>query len=131
MKWSNHIKIITGQTCFHIATHISIITLLIWGWRHKALVDVSGILVLGYGLLLMAMLVTQRIARLKRLGDFLEEASTTYYFGAAMLALFLLYRQWQNPFLIGMLGVTLLAGPALMSLLNKAPERGTEKNKFN
>lgn len=131
MKWSNRIQIMTGQTCFHIAMHISIITLLIWGWRHKALVDVSGILVLGYALLLSAMLVTQRITRLKRLGDFLEEASTTYYFGAAMLALFLLYQHWKNPFLIGMLGVTLLAGPALMSLLIKAPESETEKNNFN
>ena len=131
MKWSNRIQIMTGQTCFHIAMHVSIITMLIWGWRHKALVDVSGILVLGYALLLMTMLITQRISRLKRLGDFLEESSTTYYFGAAMLALFLLYRHWQNPFLIGVLGVTLLAGPAIMSLLIKAHEGGTEKNKSN
>ena len=78
MKWSNRIQIITGQTLLHIAMHLLVIAALIWGWKHKALVDVCSTLVAMYALVFVAMLVTQRIARLRTLGDYLEEATTTY-----------------------------------------------------
>lgn len=129
MKWSNRVQIITGQTCFHIAMHLSIIALLLWGWKHQLLVQVSVGMVASYSLLLVAMLVTQNIAGLRRVGDYLEEASTTYYFGAAMLSLFLLSRVIPHPLLIGGLGVAMLVGPALVSLFAKAPATRTEKKR--
>ena len=46
---------------------------MIWGWKHKALVDVCSTLVAMYALVFVAMLVTQRIARLRTLGDYLED----------------------------------------------------------
>ncbi|GAA0487536.1 MULTISPECIES: YbhQ family protein [Tatumella] len=127
MKWSNRVQIITGQTCFHIAMHLSVIALLVWGWKHQLLVSVSGSLVAAYVVLLAAMIITQRVTRLRVVGDYLEEASTTYYFGAAMLSLFLLSRVISNPLLVGALGVVMLIGPALISLLAKEPVRRVEK----
>ena len=130
MKWSNRVQIITGQTCFHIAMHLSIVLFLIWGWKHRVLPEVSAGLVAAYVLLLAAMMVTQRISRLRRAGDYLEEASTTYYFGAAMMSLYLLSRVLHNPLLIGALGVLMLVGPALVSLLAKeAPAPQIEKKR--
>lgn len=130
MKWSNRVQIITGQTCFHIAMHLSVILFLVWGWKHRLLPEVSAGLVAAYVVLLVAMMITQRISRLRRAGDYLEEASTTYYFGAAMLSLYLLFRAVHNPLLIGALGVLLLVGPALVSLLAKEPPvQQTEKKR--
>lgn len=129
MKWSKSIHVLTGQTCFHIIMHFSIITLLIWGFKHRMLVDTSAGLVIAYMVLLVAMIVTQRIASLRKLGDFLEEASTTYYFGAAMMALYLIYQYLPNTFLIGIFAVCLLLGPALISLFSKAPATQTEKKR--
>lgn len=127
MKWSNRVQIITGQTCFHIAMHLSIVASLIWGFKHKLLIEVSAGLVASYLILLVAMLVTQNIARFRAIGDYLEEASTTYYFGAALLSLFLLSRLLQNPLLICGLGVAMLIGPALFSLLVRSNEQRIEK----
>ncbi|KFD18066.1 MULTISPECIES: YbhQ family protein [Tatumella] len=129
MKWSNRVQIITGQTCFHIAMHLSVVVFLIWGWKHQLLSEVSAGLVAAYVIVLVAMMVTQRIARLRLIGDYLEEASTTYYFGAAMLTLFLLSRVVHNPLLVGALGVVMLVGPALISLLAKEPVRHTENKR--
>ncbi len=129
MKWSNRVKIITGQTCFHIAMHLSVILLLTWGWKHRLLTEVSASLVAAYIVLLVAMLVTQRLPRLRVAGDYLEEASTTYYFGAAMLSLFLFSRVIHNPLLVCALGVVMLVGPALFSLLAKEPARHIEKKR--
>ncbi len=129
MKWSKSIHILTGQTCFHSVMHLSIIALLIWGFKHHMLVDTSTWLVSAYLVLLVAMLVTQRVVALRRLGDFLEEASTTYYFGAAMLSLYLIYQYFPNPLLIGLCAVCLLIGPALVSLFSKAPATQTEKKR--
>lgn len=129
MKWSNRVQIITGQTCFHIAMHLSVVVFLIWGWKHRLLAEVSAGLVAAYVIVLVAMMVTQRIARLRLIGDYLEEASTTYYFGAAMLTLFLLSRVVHNPLLVGALGVVMLVGPALISLLAKEPVRHTENKR--
>ncbi|PKH20963.1 hypothetical protein CIG19_17395 [Enterobacterales bacterium CwR94] len=123
MKWSNRIQIVTGQTCVHISLHLLLIAALVWGWKHQALVEVSSVLLASYGVVFVSMLVTQRIARLRSIGDFLEEASTTYYFGAAMLAIFLISRVVHNSLLLGCLGLVMLIGPAVVSLLAKEPSR--------
>lgn len=119
MKWSNRIQIVTGQTCVHIALHLLLIAALVWGWKHQALLQVSTILLALYASVFVAMMFTQRLPRLRRIGDFLEDVTTTYYFGAAMLVLLVLSRVIHNNLLLGAVGVVMLAGPALVSLLVK------------
>jgi len=129
MKWSNRVQIVTGQTCLHIAMHLLVVAVLVWGWKHRALVEVSSTLVAAYAVVFITMLVMQRSARLRRMGDSLEEVTTTYYFGAAMLTLFLISRFIHNNLLIGLLGVVMLVGPALVSLLAKEPVQRIEKKR--
>ena len=129
MKWSNRVQIITGQTCVHIAMHLLLMLALIWGWKHQALVDVCSVLVSAYAVVFVAMLVAQQIARFRMLGDYLEEATTTYSFGAAMLSLFLISRFVHNSLLLACLGVMMLLGPALVSLLVKEPAHRVVKKR--
>ncbi|KOC92873.1 YbhQ family protein [Winslowiella iniecta] len=129
MKWSNRIQIVTGQTCVHISLHLLLIAALVWGWKHQSLIQVSMVLLAMYSSVFVAMMVTQRIPRLRNLGDFLEDVTTTYYFGAAMLVLFLLSRVIHNNLLVGGIGVLMLAGPAVVSLLAKEPARAAQKKR--
>lgn len=129
MKWSNRVQIVTGQTCVHIAMHLLLMLALIWGWKHRALVDVCSVLVTAYAVVFVAMLVTQQIARFRMLGDYLEEATTTYYFGAAMLSLFLISRFIHNSLFLACFGVMMLLGPALFSLLAREPAHRVEKKR--
>lgn len=122
MKLSHRIQIVTGQNCIHIALHLLLIAALVWGWKHQVLVQVSTVLLTLYAGVFLAMLLTQRLPhlpRLRRIGDFLEDVTTTYYFGAAMLVLLLLSRVIHHNLLLGAVGVVMLAGPALVSLLVK------------
>ncbi len=129
MKWSNRVQIITGQTCLHIAMQALVIAALIWGWLHKALIEVCSTLVAAYAVVFIAMLVLQRSVRLRSIGDYFEEATTTYYFGAAMMTLFIVSRYVHNALLIGTLGVVMLVGPALVSLLAKEPAGRIQKKR--
>ncbi|RWR02150.1 membrane protein [[Pantoea] beijingensis] len=129
MKWSNRIQIVTGQTCVHITLHLLLIAALVWGWKHQSLIQVSAIMLAMYGAVFIAMLLTQRIARLRNVGDFLEDVSTTYYFGAAMLVLFLLSRVIHNNLLVGCTGIVMLVGPALLSLMAKEPRHAPQKKR--
>lgn len=119
MRWFNRIQIITGQTCAHILMHLLIIVSLIAGWMHKQLIAVSMGLLVAYVLVFTAMLLAQRFKLLRKFSDYLEEATTTYYFGAAMLLLFLISNFIGSALLLSLLGVTMLLGPALVSLLRK------------
>ena len=129
MKWSNRIQIVTGQTCVHISLHLLLIAALVWGWKHQALIQVSMVMLAMYSAVFIAMLLTQRVARLRNLGDFLEDVTTTYYFGAAMLVLFLLSRVVHNNLLLAGIGLLMLAGPALVSLLAKEPPHAAQKKR--
>lgn len=129
MKWSNRIQIVTGQTCVHISLHLLLIAALVWGWKHQSLIQVSMVLLAMYSSVFIAMMLTQRIPRLRNLGDFLEDVTTTYYFGAAMLVLFLLSRVIHNNLLLGGIGLLMLAGPAVVSLLAKEPTRRAVQKK--
>jgi len=55
----------------------------------------------------------------REVGDVLEELTTTWYFGAAMIVLWLLSRVLQNNLLLALAGLAILAGPAVVSLLTK------------
>ncbi|WNN46500.1 MULTISPECIES: YbhQ family protein [Winslowiella] len=129
MKWSNRIQIVTGQTCVHISLHLLLIAALVWGWKHQSLIQVSMVLLAMYSSVFVAMMLTQRIPRWRNVGDFLEDVTTTYYFGAAMLVLFLLSRVIHNNLLVGGIGLLMLAGPAVVSLLAKEPARTAQKKR--
>ncbi|PLK64853.1 YbhQ family protein, partial [Klebsiella pneumoniae] len=49
--------------------------------------------------------------------------TTTWYFGAAMIALWLLSRVLHNNLLLALAGLVILAGPAVVSLLAKDKSR--------
>ena len=55
--------------------------------------------------------------RWRDVADVLEELTTTWYFGAAMIVLWLLSRVLQNNVLLALAGLVILAGPAVVSLL--------------
>ena len=57
--------------------------------------------------------------RWRGIGDVLEEVTTTWYFGVAMIVLWLLSRVMQNNLLLALVGLVILAGPAVVSLLAK------------
>ena len=67
------------------------------------------------------MLVFQRHPeqRWREVADVLEELTTTWYFGAALIVLWLLSRVLENNFLLAIAGLAILAGPAVVSLLAK------------
>lgn len=52
-------------------------------------------------------------------GGGLDELTTTWYFGAALIVLWLLSRVLENNFLLAIAGLAILAGPAVVSLLAK------------
>lgn len=121
MKWQQRIRVATGLSCWQIILHLLVVAVLVMGWMHGALVRVGLGLCALYLVTLVTMLVLQRHheERWRDVGDFLEELTTTWYFGAAVIALWLLSRVLQNNVLLALAGVGILAGPALVSLLAK------------
>lgn len=129
MKWFNCVQIVTGQTFLHIAMHLLVIITLVYAWKYNVLVAVSSAMVLAYVVLFVAMLIMQRIPSLRWVGDSLEEATTTYYFGAGMLMLFLFSHFIHNSLLLVFLGLVMLVGPELFSLLVKDLVQHLEKKR--
>ncbi|WP_256741629.1 YbhQ family protein, partial [Cronobacter sakazakii] len=99
--------------------------LLVMGWMSGSLVKVGLVLCALYALTVVLMLAFQRHhdGLWREVGDFLEELTTTWYFGAALIALWLLSRVLHNNLLLALAGVVILAGPALLSLLAKERKR--------
>ncbi|AFJ47696.1 YbhQ family protein [Shimwellia blattae] len=138
MKWQQYVRVVTGMSCGQILLHLFVVALLLAGWLHGALVRVGLGLCVLYALTLITMLMLQRhpVGRRRELGDALEELTTTWYFGTAMIALWLISRMLHNPLLLALCGLGLLAGPALLSLLarenrrrsgNLAPKHGIRR----
>jgi len=126
MKWQQRIRVATGLSCWQIVLHLMVVAVLIMGWMSKALVHVGLGLCVVYGVTVILMLALQRHheAKWREMGDFLEELTTTWYFGAAMIVLWLLSRVLQNNLLLALAGVVILAGPAIISLLMKDKTSG-------
>jgi len=101
--------------------HLLVVAVLVMGWMSGALVHVGLGLCVLYGVTVLSMLFLQRHheARWREVGDVLEELTTTWYFGAAMIVLWLLSRVLQNNLLLALAGLAILAGPAVVSLLTK------------
>jgi len=95
------------------------------GWMSGTLIRVGLGLCALYAVTVVLMLFLQRHheERWRDIGDFLEELTTTWYFGAAVIVLSLLSRVVQNHLLLGLAAVVILAGPALLSLLIKEKKR--------
>ena len=101
--------------------HLLVVAALVMGWMSGTLVRVGLGLCVVYGVTVLSMLFLQRHhdARWREVGDVLEELTTTWYFGAAMIVLWLLSRVLQNNLLLALAGLAILAGPAVVSLLTK------------
>ncbi|CAK9884511.1 MAG: Inner membrane protein YbhQ [Candidatus Erwinia impunctatus] len=127
MKWSHRIQIVTGQTCIHILLQLILLVVLVTGWRQALLPQVAMTLLAVYSLVFIAMLLSQTRPSLRRIGDFLEDVTTTYYFAAAMLLLYLISRVIHHHLLLGLLGVMMITGPAIISLIAREPQRRKEQ----
>ena len=121
MKWQQRVRVATGLSCWQIMLHLLVVAVLVMGWMSGTLVRVGLGLCVLYGVTVLSMLFLQRHhdARWREVGDVLEELTTTWYFGAAMIVLWLLSRVLQNYLLLALAGLAILAGPAVVSLLTK------------
>ncbi len=121
MKWQQRIRVATGLSCWQIMLHLAVVAVLVMAWTSGTLVRVGLGLCVLYGVTVVLMLFLQRHhdARWREVADVLEELTTTWYFGAAMIALWLLSRVLQNNLLLALAGLAILAGPAVVSLLTR------------
>ena len=121
MKWQQRVRVATGLSCWQIMLHLLVVAVLVMGWMSGTLVRVGLGLCVLYGVTVLSMLFLQRHhdARWREVGAVLEELTTTWYFGAAMIVLWLLSRVLQNNLLLALAGLAILAGPAVVSLLTK------------
>ncbi len=121
MKWQQRIRVATGLSCWQIMLHLLVVVVLVMAWMSGTLVRVGLGLCVLYGVTVLLMLFLQRHheARWREVADVLEELTTTWYFGAAVIVLWLLSRVLQNNFLLAVAGLAILAGPAVVSLLTK------------
>ena len=121
MKWQQRVRVATGLSCWQIMLHLLVVAVLVMGWMSGTLVRVGLGLCVLYGVTVLSMLFLQRHhdARWREVGDVLEELTTTWYFGAAMIVLWLLSRVLQNNLLLALAGLAILAGPVVVSLLTK------------
>jgi len=119
MKWQQRIRVATGLSCWQIMLHLAVVAVLVMAWTSGTLVRVGLGLCVLYGVTVLLMLFLQRHhdARWREVADVLEELTTTWYFGAAMIVLWLLSRVLQNNLLLALAGLAILAGPAVVSLL--------------
>jgi len=111
----------TGLSCWQIMLHFAVIGALLVGWKTASLIPVGVGLCLLYIFTVVLMFALQRFrsGTLRDIGDFLEELTTTWYFGTAMIALWLLSRVVQSPLLLTFAGLVMIAGPAIYSLMAK------------
>ncbi len=121
MKWQQRIRVATGLSCWQIMLHLLVVAVLVMAWMSGSLVRVGLGLCVLYGVTVLLMLFLQRHheERWREVADVLEELTTTWYFGAALIVLWLLSRVLQNNLLLALAGLAILAGPAVVSLLAK------------
>ena len=126
MKWQQRIRVATGLSCWQIMLHLLVVAVLVMGWMGGALVRVGLGLCVLYAVTVVLMLALQRHPeqRWRAFADVLEELTTTWYFGAAMIVVWLLSRVLHNNYLLALAGLAILAGPAVFSLLVKEKASG-------
>ncbi|RJT20031.1 YbhQ family protein [Buttiauxella izardii] len=126
MKWQQRVQVTTGLSCWQIMLHLLVVCALLVGWKTATLIPVGIGLCVLYAATVILMLALHRVrtGRLRDIGDFLEELTTTWYFGNAMIALWLLSRVVENKFLLVAAGLAMIAGPIIYSLLAKDKTSG-------
>ena len=126
MKWQQRVRVATGLSCWQIMLHLLVVAVLVMGWMSGALVRVGLGLCVVYAVTVLLMLALQRHPeqRWRDVADVLEELTTTWYFGAAVIVVWLLSRVLQNNYLLAVAGLAILAGPAVFSLLVKEKASG-------
>lgn len=126
MKWQQRVQVTTGLSCWQIMLHLLVVVALLVGWKTATLIHVGIGLCLVYAATVILMFALQRVhtGRLRDIGDFLEELTTTWYFGSAMIALWLLSRVVENKFVLVGAGLAMIAGPIIYSLLAKDKNSG-------
>ncbi|MFH7826908.1 YbhQ family protein [Kluyvera chengduensis] len=126
MKWQQRIRVATGLSCWQIMLHLLVVAALVMGWMGGALVRVGLGLCVLYAVTVVLMLALQRHPeqRWRAFADVLEELTTTWYFGAAMIVVWLLSRVLHNNYLLALAALVILAGPAVFSLLVKEKASG-------
>ncbi|XPE55344.1 YbhQ family protein [Shigella flexneri] len=125
MKWQQRVRVATGLSCWQFLLHLLVVALLVVGWMRKTLVHVGvGLCALScVTVVMMCNLGTTGNANRRGVADVLEELTTTWFFGAALIVLWLLSRVLENNFLLAIAGLAILAGPAVVSLLAKGTRR--------
>lgn len=125
MKWQQRVRVATGLSCWQIMLHLLVVAVLVMGWMSGALVRVGLGLCVLYSVTLLAMLFYS--VTMRRAGAMwetsLRSSPRPRYFGAAMIALWLLSRVLHNNLLLALAGLVILAGPAVVSLLAKDKSR--------
>ncbi|ELR9967631.1 hypothetical protein R4U18_003754, partial [Salmonella enterica] len=98
MKWQQRVRVATGLGCWQIMLHLLVVAMLVIGWMSGTLVRVGLGLCMLYGVTVLLMLALQRHheQRWRDVADVLEELTTTWYFGTALIVLWLLSRVLQN-----------------------------------
>ena len=88
MKWQQRVQVTTGLSCWQIMLHLLVVCALLVGWKTATLIHVGIGLCLVYVATVVVMFALQpfRSGRLRDIADFLEELTTTWYFGSAMIA---------------------------------------------
>ncbi|MEW7314155.1 YbhQ family protein [Buttiauxella gaviniae] len=126
MKWQQRVQVTTGLSCWQIMLHLLVVCALLVGWKTATLIPVGIGLCALYIATVVLMFILQRVhtGRLRDIGDFLEELTTTWYFGNAMIALWLLSRVIDNKFLLAGAGLAMIAGPIIYSLFAKDKTSG-------
>lgn len=118
MKWQQRVRVATGLGCWQIMLHLLVVAMLVIGWMSGTLVRVGLGLCVLYGVTVLLMLALQRHHE-QRWRDVADVLTTTWYFGTALIVLWLLSRVLQNNVLLALAGLAILAGPAVVSLLAK------------
>lgn len=113
MRWQQRVRVATGLSCWQIVLHLLVVALLVMGWMSGTLVRVGTGLCVVYGVTVLLMLALQRHheQRWRDVADVLEELTTTWYFGAAMIVLWLLSRVLQNNVLLALAGLVIPPDP--------------------
>lgn len=121
MNWQQRVRIATGMSCWQIMSHLLIVAAVVLGWMNDMLARVGLGLCGVYGVTILMLLLLQRHqqGRWRDVGDFLEELTTSWYFGVALTVLWLLSRVLQNNLLLILVGLIILTGPAVIALLTK------------
>ncbi len=126
MKWQQRVRVATGLSCWQIVLHLLIVALLVASWMSGMMVRVGLGLCVVYSVTVVLMLALQRHhdRRWRDVADVLEELTTTWYFGTALIVLWLISRVVHNNLLLAVAGLAILAGPAVVSLLAKDKKLG-------